>query len=290
MENIDKKTFIIIAVVLFFLVAGVTTILIVNSNKKTAEKVEEKQQETKNDTSKDSSKKEDSSSKTDKKDDKDKDKDKEKEEDNNLPKLPDLTGMTVEEATAKLNSERIASDFTIQREDSDLKSGVIVRTEPKAGSPLPTEEKLQIIFYLSNGKKKIVIEDYEGKDYKEVKKYLEDRGIKVTLKQKTPDYERTDVPDGMIVDQSVAAGKELKSGDSIILYIPKLNVKYPNFTDGTYRLADVQKFCDQYDIKLTVLYDEVTTYEDGLVFYQDGCMPGEEVKAGCEMTIKIAQH
>ncbi len=72
--------------------------------------------------------------------------------------------------------------------------------------------------------------------------------------------------------------------------VPEEDLTYPDFTDGTYTLDKVQSFCDKYGIKLTVLYDEVTTYEDGVVFYQDGCMPGEKVVAGCEMTIKIAQH
>ena len=36
--------------------------------------------------------------------------------------------------------------------------------------------------------------------------------------------------------------------------------------------------------------DEVTEYEDGKVFYQDGCLPGEAVETGCEMSIKVAKH
>lgn len=264
----EKRNFIILAIALFFLVAGVTTIIIVSHNKIKAEKIEEKQK-------KEEEKKE-------------KEKEKEKEEDKNLPKFPDLTGLTVEEAAAKLNSLNISSNYSIQREDSELKKSVIVRTDPVAGSPV--EGTIDIVFYLSNGNKSFEIEDYEGKDYKEIKKYLEERGVNVTIRRRTPSYERTDVPEDMIIDQSVAAGKTLKSGGSIILYVARVNAKYPNFTDGKYTLEDVQKYCDENELKLNVLYDEVTTYEDGLVFYQDGCLPGEEVKSGCEMTIKVAKH
>ena len=49
-------------------------------------------------------------------------------------------------------------------------------------------------------------------------------------------------------------------------------------------------FCEEYGIKLDVLMDEVTEYEDGKVFYQDGCLPGEAVETGCEMSIKVAKH
>ena len=84
--------------------------------------------------------------------------------------------------------------------------------------------------------------------------------------------------------------KEIDKKKEEDLVPPEVDLRYPNFTDGTYTLDKVQAFCDKYGIKLTVLYDEVTTYEDGLVFYQDGCMPGEKVVPGCEMTIKVAQH
>ena len=274
----EKKNLIILAVALLFLVIGGTTIVMVSHNKKQAEKIEEKK-DGKSEEQKEKEKKE-----------KEKEQKEQKEKDEKLPKLPDLKGMTVEEATNKLNSENIDSDFTIKREDSDLKKGVIVRTEPEAGSTLPTEEKLQIVFYLSNGNKAFTVEDYEGKDYKTVKKALEEKGVVVTIKRQDPSYERTDVPEDMVIGQSVEAGKELKSGGSITLYVARVNAKYPNFTDGNYTLEDVQKYCDENDIKLTVLYDEVTTYDDGKVFYQEGCMPGETVKSGCEMTIKIAKH
>ncbi len=261
----SKRNFIILAIALLLLVVGGTTIVIVSHNKKEAEKIEEKKEQEKK-----------------------REEEKKKEEEKELPKLPDLTGMSVEEATAKLNKENISSNYSLQRVDSELKKGTIVRTEPEAGAPI--EGTIDIVFYLSNGNKKTVIEDYEGKDYKEIKKYLEARDIIVKVETKEANYEREDVPVDMIIGQSVEAGKELKSGSVITLYVEKLSVKYPNFTDGNYRLEQVQEFCNTYGIKLEVLYDEVTEYEDGLVFYQDTCMPGEEVKTGCEMTIKIAQH
>ncbi len=290
-------TGIIIALIVIFLI---TMIVLIGKSKnsdnneknstKVVEKKETKKEEKKETTKKDTDKKDTDTKKDDKKDDQKDDKKKEEEViDPNAPKFPDLTGLTLEEATDKLNKAHIASDFTIQREDSELKKGVVVRTEPKAGTPLP-EGKLQIVFYLSNGSKKFVLEDYEGKDFDETKKILEARGIVVKVEFKKPNYERDNVPQNMIIGQSVAAGKELKAGDSITLYLAKGSVKYPDFTNGHYVLKDVQEFCDMYGVKLTVLYDEVTTYEDGLVFYQDTCMPGDEVEAGCEMTIKIAQH
>ena len=94
----------------------------------------------------------------------------------------------------------------------------------------------------------------------------------------------------MIIGQSVEAGTQFKNGGTITLYVDSLDLKYPNFTDGSYTAADVEKFCKTYGIKLEKLEDEVTTYEDGKVFYQEGCLPGEAVKTDCEMTIKVAKH
>ena len=259
----EKRNLIILAVALLFLVIGATTIVIVSHNKKEAQRIEEKKEQKKQEEEK-------------------------KKEEKNLPKLPDLTGLTVEEAAAKLNAANISSNYTIKREDSDLRKDVIVRTEPEAGTDV--EGTIDLVFYLSKGNTKVVIDDYEGKSYKEVKAYLEARDIKVRFEMREPNYERDNVPDDMIIGQSVEAGASLKAGDIIVLYIPKGSVKYPDFTDGNYTLKDVQAFCEEYGIKLDVLMDEVTEYEDGKVFYQDGCLPGEAVETGCEMSIKVAKH
>ena len=274
-------TGIIAVLVVVFLV---TTVVLIsksrNDSKSSNSEVVEKKEATKKEEKKDTSNKEIDKKDTEKKDSK---------EDENTPKFPDLSGLSLEEATDKLNKARIKSSYTIQREDSELAKGTVVRTEPKAGTPLE-EGELTIVFYLSNGSKKYTLEDFEGKDFIETKKYLEARGIKVKVEFKKPNYERDNVPENMIIGQDPTQGKELKAGDSVVLYLAKGSVKYPDFTDGSYVLKDVQDFCDMYGIKLKVFYDEVTTYDDGLVYYQDGCLPGEDVETGCEMNIGIAQH
>ena len=190
----EKRNLIILAVALLFLVIGATTIVIEKKKKKEAQRIEEKKEQKKQEEEK-------------------------KKEEKNLPKLPDLTGLTVEEAAAKLNAANISSNYTIKREDSDLRKDVIVRTEPEAGTDV--EGTIDLVFYLSKGNTKVVIEDYEGKSYKEVKAYLEARDIKVRFEMREPNYERDNVPDDMIIGQSVEAGTSLKAGEIIVLYIPK---------------------------------------------------------------------
>ncbi len=78
--------------------------------------------------------------------------------------------------------------------------------------------------------------------------YVEKKNVK------NPD----DYEEGAIMEQSVPAGEKLGAKDEITLYIPNVEVKYPDFTDkeNPYTEEDVRKFCDLYNIKLEVEYKE----------------------------------
>ena len=59
--------------------------------------------------------------------------------------------------------------------------------------------------------------------------------------------EESKIENDSIVKQSVEKGKELKKGESITLYKAVVGIAYPDFTDGTYTVADVEDFCTEHE-------------------------------------------
>ena len=57
-----------------------------------------------------------------------------------------------------------------------------------------------------------------------------------------------------VIEQSVEAGTMLSTGDDITIYAPKIVNEYPDFTDGTWTVDDVKKFCEEYELNVTFKY------------------------------------
>lgn len=74
----------------------------------------------------------------------------EKEDNSNRVVMPDVSGMTLEEAKRKIYAAGFVHFFynTVEVE-SDVYSGLVVKTSPPAGSSFRSANSLQITFYIS---------------------------------------------------------------------------------------------------------------------------------------------
>ena len=182
-------------------------------------------------------------------------------------KVPDVTNMSVTKAIDELqNAGFKVSDEQQEISSTDIDEGNIVKTNPAAGSKR-TKGTL-ITLYVSVGDTKITIENYKDKNYLEIKGALEALGLRVVIEKKEVD-ENSNIKDGQIIEQSVAEGEKLSVGETITLYIPDIISKFPNFTDGSYSVSEVQKFCDEHNIKLEVEEVETSDYQEGAIYYQN---------------------
>ena len=143
--------------------------------------------------------------------------------------------------------------------------------------------------YVSLGDTQITIEDYTGESYLEIKGKLEALGLQVMIDKKdVEEGTETDYEDGKIIDQSSKPDEKLSLGDKITLYIPNIISKYPNFTDGTFSVKDIEDFADTYQLELTIDYVETTEHDPGTIFYQSR-PEGYTIVAGQKFSIKVAQ-
>ncbi len=200
--------------------------------------------------------------------------------------IPDVTNYTVTDAIKALQDAGfVVSDEQREEANEDVEEGRVSRTTPAIGSI--RKAGTEVIIYRSLGDVKVTIEDYTGKDASEIKGKLEALKLQVVISKKDIDSdEASEYKEGVIIDQSVKAGEKLSEGGTITLYVPKLDNKYPNFTE--YSVAEVESFCEEYGVSLTKQEVETTEYEEGTIFYQSRA-EGTTVVNGAKLTIKIAK-
>ena len=206
-------------------------------------------------------------------------------------KIPDVTNMTVKKAISELQDAgfEIADE---QREESseDVAEGDIIKTNPPVGTK--RAKGTEVILYISIGdSESYEIEDYVGKNYLEVKGALEVHGLYVIVEKMDIDESNADKYDDQeIVKQSVKKGENLSKGDTITLYIPNVIIKYPDFTDGDWKVKDIEEFCDKYGVKLNVDYVETTSEEEGIILKQNRAAGKYIVTEGGSLTIEVAKE
>ena len=200
-------------------------------------------------------------------------------------KIPDVAGKTEKEAIEILQDAGFeVGDSSIEISDDKTPEGLVVKTMPAANTKRAKGQKVTI--YISTGDSKITVEDYKGKDYRQVRGALEEHGIYVYVEKKEVKNPK-DYKDGVIIDQSVKPGEKIGARDEIILYIPRIDEKYPDFTSGKYKVADVQKFCDDHGIELEVKEEANSSKNAGTIFFQSSAA-GSIVASGTTLTIKVA--
>ena len=200
--------------------------------------------------------------------------------------VPEVAGKTVSEVITDLQDAGfVVADEQVEISDDSIEKGLVVKTNPASGSKRTNGTVVTI--YISTGDSKHEIEDYTGKNYREVKGELEVYGIMVYIEKKEvkdPDkYE----DDETIIGQDVEAGNKLGSKDSITLYVPDIVTQYPDFTDGSYTVEDVQKFCDKYGVTLKINQEEDSSYDEGTIIKQSRSK-GYSVSSGTTLTITVA--
>ena len=204
-------------------------------------------------------------------------------------KVPVVTGLTLEEAIKKVEKQGLKYT-TKDEENADIEEGKVIRTEPKAGSTKTKGSTITIVE--SSGKEYLLLEDYTGKNYYEIKAKLELKGIKVEMKTKevenTSDYKDKEE---QIIDQEPKFDKEketkLYANDSVILYIPEVDV-YPDMVAEKWTLSQVEDFVKEYNLTLDKSYKETDEVEEDIVLSQNRAV-GDPIYEGYTLKITLSK-
>lgn len=124
--------------------------------------------------------------------------------------IPDVTNLTVEEATADLEKAGFKVGEPIERNSEEVEKDKIIGTTPKAGLMRAKGTEIQMI--VSLGEEAIVMEDYVGNQISQVLSLLKKAGFQ--------DVEPVEVessePAGQIISQEPAAGEEVVAKDTVV--------------------------------------------------------------------------
>ena len=201
-------------------------------------------------------------------------------------KIPEVAGLSVQEAEAKLKEAGFEVALEIEYVSSeDVTKGLVVKTSPSIGRLVKKGQK--IILYESTGSEVYEIENYVGKNYIEVKTILENNyGLNVVIEKIEPEDDK-EYGEQEIIKQDLEVGTKVSRGSNITLYIPDVVLEYPDFTDGTWTVDDIQKFGDEYKLKVTFKYAVKDGYEEGEIISQTRAAKTPIVE-GVNITITVA--
>ncbi len=204
-------------------------------------------------------------------------------------RVPDVVGLTTDEAIKAI--EKAGLKYTTKSEENDeVEAEKVIRTEPKAGSSKRKGSVITIVE--SSGKEFLLLEDYTGKNYYEIKAKLELSGINVEMKTKEVEngYDYKDKED-LIIGQEpeYKEDEEIKlyKKDTVILYIPEVDV-YPDMVKEKWTLSQVQDFAKEYNLTLDVTYKETNDVEENIVLSQ-GRVPGDPIYKGYTLKVTISK-
>ncbi len=129
-------------------------------------------------------------------------------------RLPDLTGISVEEAAEQYPKFK----FIIVAEESSLnyEAGIILETNPEAGTSV--KESAEIKLTISNGLQELVMPDLRNINQQDAIDKLTDMGISsdnITVIQKFDES----VSEGKIISTTPANGENITLNDSITLFV-----------------------------------------------------------------------
>ena len=201
--------------------------------------------------------------------------------------IPVCEGEKVSTCEKKLQALGLEVNTKIKTESSsEIDKNRVTRTDPEEGRSVKPGTVVTI--YKSTGEEVYEIEDYTGKNYIEVQTILErNYGLNVTVEKKEPTDSDKEYDEQEIIGQSLAAGSEVKKGDSIILYIPDIVDKFPDMNAEGWSIEDVEAFCDKYNLVLEKKYQASTKDAPGKIIDQSRA-PGSPIYEGRTLTVTIA--
>lgn len=199
--------------------------------------------------------------------------------------VPNVANLSIVDAEKVLKDSgfEIASENKLEA-SSTVKEGVVIGTDPISG--VSRKKGTIITLIVSSGEEGIVLENYVGLNYYEIKGKLEASEIKVTVEKK--EVNDKTLKENTIIEQYPAAGTKVVKGDTVKLIIPDVITNYPNFVSEGWKVDDIETFCSEYGITLTVVEEETDAYPAGTVIKQSRSAD-TKVISGATLKITVAK-
>ena len=195
--------------------------------------------------------------------------------------LPDLTGSTVKDATARLSELGLKFEQILENNNT-VNAGTVFKTEPAMNTSIPSGDTVKL--YISKGVKTINIPDLQAMSKNAATRTVEDLGLEVG--EVTQMYS-DNIARGQVIRTYPATGNEVAEGTAIDLIVSKgkevKTVEIPNVEQKS--LADATNILEGlgFSVKATKGLEASDATKNGLVYEQNPV--GYTVKEGTVITI-----
>lgn len=196
--------------------------------------------------------------------------------------IPDVSGKTVEQATATLQSAGYTVGTQTQVFSDSVASGSVVSTDPPAGTKADAGTKVNLS--VSKGKDQIEVPDLSGMTSDQAKQALTKAGL--TAKAGTSQHSDT-VDKDKVMSQDPAAGTKVDK-NSTVTYIISLgadSATVPSVIGMTE--SDAKSTLQNTGFNVSVQTDSTSTAAKGTVFKQDP-VDGNKAAKGSTVTIYVS--
>ena len=203
-------------------------------------------------------------------------------EDSDQVSVPDVAGMTEDEAKAALNKVGLGCKISKQNSDTVAEGNVISQSQ-KAGSKV--DKNTTITITVSSGSNTFTVPNVVGKTESDASSTLKNAGLTVSI-----DYSYSDsVSQGNVISQTPSKGSSVKSGDSVTINVSRgketKTVTVPNVIGLTESQAN--EALDNAGLKYSVSTSQESSSEKGTVIGQS-YSSGKEVEEGTVIQLTLS--
>lgn len=192
--------------------------------------------------------------------------------------VPDVTGMSVEQATTAITEAKLVAGGTVEAFDDTVPVGQVAGTDPAIGTAVKPGSSISIL--ISKGPEPVPVPDVEGMKSAAAQKQFAAAGLQVEIKEKYSEK----IPKGEVISVTPAAGTVVNSGTAVSLLVSQgpPPVTVPKLIDM--RRKDAVNLLRSLGLVPKVIKAELTPLNR--VYTQDPA-PGTEIPKGSVVTIRI---
>ena len=196
--------------------------------------------------------------------------------------VPDLTGLTVEQAESKLKDIKVNYKISSEEYSSDIEKGKIISQDPKEGYKILEKGTISIV--LSKGTETVKVPKVAGSTYEEAESSLSDLNLNIEKIEETSQK----IQEGVVIKQDPKENTEVKAGDTVKVYVSKgtgiKQVAVPSVVGETEENA--KKSLTEKGFEVSVTYEEDTKKSNGEVLKQSLDV-GKTVDEGTKIVLTV---
>lgn len=197
--------------------------------------------------------------------------------------IPDISGMTEQEARDTLKENNITVKKVEEIKDDKLGEGLVVKTQPPIGTSVKKNSG-DITLYISSGKSSIKMSDYSEMDVIDAQEDLISKGFKSenidVVEENSDDYK-----DNIVFKQTPKSGREVVPEETkVTLYVSKGAATFALDNMYGYSKTRVETYFDSMGLILDARSEYTNDVPQGQVYYT---VPGggELVSKGNTVTV-----